>query len=149
MPDTPNNIMTITTANLLDLGTKAADAWNDCDEALTQVSESFGSPFEAMRDHLQRDLIIADREGLDLSCFSGSDSRFKFPEVNAHIIVRISKKPTPHTRLEKAAERVAKLEQELKVAKHQLKALAEELVLKNEVDQVTDKIGLAFQRLAK
>jgi len=51
--------------------------------------------------------------------------------------------------LEKAAERVAKLEQELKIAKHQLKTLAEELVLKNEVDQVTDKIGLAFQRLAK
>jgi len=141
--------MTITTANLLDLGTKAADAWNDCDEALTQVSESFGAPFEAMRDHLQRDLIIADREGLDLSCFAGSDSRFKFPEVNAHIIVRISKKPTPHTRLEKAAERVAKLEQELKIAKHQLKALAEELVLKNEVDQVTDTIGVAFKRLAK
>lgn len=149
MPAKRNNIMTITTSQLLDLGTQAAEAWSDCDDAMTQLNDAFGAPFEAVRDHLQRDLIVADREGLDLSCFAGSNSRFKFPEVNTHIVVRVTKKPTPHSRLEKAAERVAKLEQELKIAKHQLKALVEELVLKNEVDQVTDKIGLAFQRLAK
>ena len=148
MPTKRNNTMNITTTNLLDLGTKAAEAWSDCDEAMSQLNEAFGAPFEAVRDHLQRDLMIADREGLDLSCFAGESSRFKFPEVNTHIIVRVTKKPTSHTRLEKAAERVAKLEQELKIAKHQLKALTEELVIKQEVDQVTDKIGLAFKRLA-
>lgn len=141
--------MSITTSSLLKLGTLAAESWNDCDIALTQVEESFGAPYEACRDNLQRDLLIADREHLDLSCFAGDDSRFKFPELNTHIIVRISKKPTSHTRLEKAADRVAKLEQELKIAKLQLKSLTEELVLKNEVDEVTDKITLAFKRLAK
>lgn len=141
--------MTITTSSLLKLGTLAAESWNECDIALAQVAEAFGAPYEACRDNLQRDLLIADREQVDLSCFAGSDSRFKFPELNTHIVVRISKKPTTHTRLERAAERVSKLEQELKVARHQLKALTEELILKNEVDQVTDKITLAFTRLAK
>ncbi len=140
--------MTIKTSDLLDLGIETADAWNDCDQALMQVNESFGAPFEATRDHLQRDLIVADREGLDLSCFAGNDSRFKFPEFNAHIIVRICKKPTAHSRLEKAAERVEKLEKDLKIAKQQLKALTEELILKQQVDQVTDKIQLAFKRIA-
>lgn len=141
--------MSITTSSLLKLGTLAAESWNDCDIALTQVAESFGAPFEACRDNLQRDLLIADREQVNLTCFAGDDSRFKFPELNTHIIVRVSKKPTNHARLDKAAERVAKLEQELKIARHQLKALTEELVLKNEVDEVTDKISLAFKRLAK
>lgn len=141
--------MAVTTSSLLKLGTLAADAWNECDNALTALNESFGAPFEACRDNLQRDILIADREGLDYSCFAGNESRFKFPEFNTHIIVRVTKKPTGHTRLEKAAERVAKLEQELKIAKHQLKALTEELVLRHEVDEVTDKIGLAFKRLTK
>lgn len=141
--------MTITTSSLLKLGTLAAEAWNDCDTALTALNESFGAPFEACRDNLQRDMLIADREGLDYSCFSGEESRFKFPEFNTHIVVRVTRKPTGHTRLEKAAERVTKLEQELKIAKHQLKALTEELVLRHEVDEVTDKIGLAFKRLNK
>lgn len=141
--------MAITTSSLLKLGTVAAEAWSDCDNALTALNESFGAPFEACRDNLQRDILIADREGVDYSCFAGEDSRFKFPEFNTHIIVRVTKKPTEHTRLEKAMERVSKLEQELKIAKHQLKALAEELILRHEVDEVTDKISLAFKRLNK
>ena len=61
--------------------------------------------------------------------------------------MRISRKPTPHTKLEKLAEKVAKLEQELKVAKMQLKHTAEQLVAEHKCDQVTDKISLAFTRL--
>ena len=51
------------------------------------------------------------------------------------------------SKLEKLAEKVAKLEQELKVAKMQLKHTAEQLVAEHKCDQVTDKISLAFTRL--
>ena len=139
--------MSIKTSDLLALGDRAASAWDECDVALTALNQSFGTPFEAAKDNLLRDITLAESEGIDLSIFSGTDSRFKFPDYRTNIVVRISRKPTPHTRLEKLAEKVAKLEQELKVAKMQLKHTAEQLVAEHKCDQLTDKITLAFTRL--
>jgi hypothetical protein len=139
--------MTIKTSDLVSLGERAASAWDECDQALAALNQAFGTPFEAAKDNLLRDITIAESEGIDLSVFSGTDSRFKFPDLRTNIVVRISRKPTPHTKLEKLADKVAKLEQELKVAKLQLKHTAEQLVAQRECDELTDKITLAFTRL--
>lgn len=139
--------MTIKTSDLVSLGERAASAWDECDQALAALNQSFGTPFEAAKDNLLRDITIAESEGIDLSVFSGTDSRFKFPDLRTNIVVRISRKPTSHTKLEKLADKVAKLEQELKVAKLQLKHTAEQLVTQRECDELTDKITLAFTRL--
>lgn len=139
--------MTIKLTNLINLGDLAAQAWDECDTALQQLNEGFGKPFEAAKDNLLNDVKEADREGFDLSVFSGGDSKFKFIEHNANIVVRIYKKPTPHTKLEKLAERVQKLENDLKVAKLKLKHEIEQLTLTGECDKVTDKIVLAFNRI--
>jgi hypothetical protein len=139
--------MTVTTTELLTLGKLAAESWNDCDVALAQVQDSFGIPFEAAKDNLLRDVTLAESQGIDLTSFSGTNSRFKFPEYGANIVIRVQRKPTPHVKLEKLAAKVAKLEAELKLAKMQLKHTAEQLVQSKECDEVTDKITLAFTRL--
>ena len=139
--------MTVKTTQLVTLATKAAEAFDEFDEASQQLNNSFGVPYQATRDNLLRDITLADTEGLDLSVFSGTDSRFKFPQFNTNIVVRIHKKPTQHNKLEKLADRVNKLENELKLAKMQLKHEVEELVTKGECDRITDKIVLAFSRI--
>jgi len=139
--------MNIKTSDLVCLGERAASTWDERDRAQTALDVAFGTPFEAAKDNLLRDITIAESSGVDLSIFSGTDSRFKFPDLHTNIVVRITRKPTPHTKLEKLAEKVTKLEQELKVAKMQLKHTAEQLVAQHECDEVTDKITLAFTRL--
>lgn len=146
-PTLPLNQMTIKLPSILKLADTAANAWSECDIALVQVNEAFGTPFEAARDNLLADVTQADNEGFDLSLFSGAESKFKFPEYKTNIVVRISRKPTPHDKLQKLADKVADLEQQLKVAKLKLKQQAELLVQTGECDQVTDKISLAFTRL--
>lgn len=141
------NQMTIKLPSILKLADTAANTWSDCDVALTQVNEAFGTPFEAARDNLLADVTQADSEGFDLGLFSGAESKFKFPQYRTNIVVRISRKPTPHDKLQKLADKVAELEQQLKVAKLKLKQQAELLVQTGECDQVTDKISLAFTRL--
>jgi hypothetical protein len=132
--------MNIKTSDLVCLGERAASTWDERDRAQTALDVAFGTPFEAAKDNLLRDITIAESSGVDLSIF-------KFPDLHTNIVVRITRKPTPHTKLEKLAEKVAKLEQELKVAKMQLKHTAEQLVAQHECDEVTDKITLAFTRL--
>lgn len=139
--------MTIKLPSILKLADTAADTWSECDLALAQVNEAFGTPFEAARDNLLADVTQADSEGFDLSLFSGAASKFKFPQYKTNIVVRISRKPTPHDKLQKLADKVSDLEQQLKVAKLKLKQQAELLVQTGECDQVTDKISLAFTRL--
>ena len=139
--------MTIKLPSILKLADTAANAWSECDIALVQVNEAFGTPFEAARDNLLADVTQADNEGFDLSLFSGAESKFKFPQYKTNIVVRISSKPTPHDKLQKLADKVADLEQQLRVAKLKLKQQAELLVQTGECDQVTDKISLAFTRL--
>lgn len=146
-PTLPLNQMTIKLPSILKLADTAANAWSECDIALVQVNEAFGTPFEAARDNLLADVTQADNEGFDLSLFSGAESKFKFPQYKTNIVVRISRKPTPHDKLQKLADKVADLEQQLRVAKLKLKQQAELLVQTGECDQVTDKISLAFTRL--
>jgi hypothetical protein len=141
--------MTIKTTDLVELGAIAAEAYDECDTALKALNESFGAPYEAAKDNLLCDVTAAENAGLDLSVFSGDKSRFRFPEHNTNIVVRISRVPTSHDKLEKLSAKVNKLEQELKVAKMQLKHAAEALVLTGECDQTTEKIVLAFTRLKK
>ena len=142
-------IMTIKTTDLVKLGSIAAEAFDECDNALKELNDSFGVPYEAARDNLLRDVTLAEQEGLDLSVFSGEQSRFKYPVHNTNIVVRVSRVPTEHTKLLKLSEKVAKLEQELKLAKTQLKHMTEQLVLTGECEQVTKGITLAFSRMRR
>lgn len=142
-------IMNIKTSDLVQLGQTAADAFNEHDNAQTALEESFGTVFNVAKDNLLRDVRLAETQGLDLSMFSGESSRFKFPQFDTNIVVRIQRIPTRHAKLEKLAQKVAKLEQELKVAKLQLKHLGVELVHAGECDEVTDKVTLAFTRMRK
>jgi len=139
----------IRTTDLVSLGATAAEAYDECDTAQTALNASFGVTFEAAKDNLLRDFQLAESEGLDLSCFQGSDSRFKYNQFNTNIVVRITRIPTPHSKLEKLAARVEKLEAELKVAKLQLKHTAEQLVASGDCDERTDKVSLAFTRLKR
>ncbi len=141
--------MNIKTTELVKLGSIAAEAYNECDTALQQLNDAFGAPYEAAKENLLRDVTLADHQGLDLSVFAGEDSRFRFPEHNTNIVIRISRVPTAHERLTKLADKVTKLEKELKLAKMQLKHTAQQLVVTGECDEITDKIVLAFSRLRK
>lgn len=139
----------IRTTDLVSLGALAAEAYDEFDTAQTELNASFGVTYEAARDNLLRDFKLAESQGLDLSCFQGTESRFKYQASNTNIVVRISRVPTGHSKLTKLATRVEKLEAELKVAKMQLKHTAEQLVACGECDEVTDKISLAFTRLKR
>ncbi len=141
--------MTIKTTDLVDLGAIAASAYDECDTAQKELNAAFGVPYDAAKDNLLRDVRIAKEEGLDLSLFSGDSSRFRYRQFNTNIVVKVFNTPTPHERLDKLANKVAELEQKLKVAKMQLKHTAEELVASGVCDEVVDKIVLAFTRLNK
>lgn len=139
--------MTIRTTDLVSLASVAADAYNDFDLANQQLQGSFGLPYAAAKDNLLRDVTLAEAQGLDLSVFSGADSRFKFPAVDTNIVIRVHKKPTLHAKLDKLMEKVNKLETELKVAKLRLKHEAEQLIAAGDCDEITEKIVLAFTRI--
>lgn len=141
--------MTIKTSDLVSLGAVAAEAFDEFDTAQRQLEGSFGVTYAATKDNLLRDVKIAETEGLDLRIFSGDESRFRYPSFNTNIVVRVHRKPTEHTKLEKLAAKVEKLEQELKLAKLCLKHEAEQLVAAGKCDEVTDKIVLAFTRISK
>lgn len=141
--------MAIKTTELVALAATAAEAYDECDTALKELNQSFGLAYEATKDNLLRDVTIAETQGLDLSIFSGEDSRFKFPQYNTNIVVRITRKPTPHTKLEKLLAEVQQLETKLKLAKTKLKNTAEELIIAGQCDETTEKIVLAFTRLRK
>jgi len=141
--------MAIKTTDLVALAATAAEAYDECDTALVELNQSFGVVYESTKDNLLRDVTIAATQGLDLSVFSGEESRFKFPKHNTNIVVRITRKPTPHTKLEKLVSQVEQLEKKLKLAKTVLKNTAEELVLAGEGEETTEKIVLAFTRLRK
>ena len=141
--------MTIRTTDLVDPGAIAAEAYDECDTAQKELNEAFGIPYDASKDNLLRDIRVASNEGMDLSVFSGENSRFKYRQFNTNIVVRITRVPTPHNELDKLTAKVAKLEQDLKVAKLKLKHTAEQLVAQGECDELVDKITLAFTRLSK
>lgn len=139
--------MTIKTSDLVTLGSVAAEAFNEFDVAQTQLNESFGLPYNAAKDNLLRDVTIAEAEGLDLKIFAGSESRFRYPIANTNIVVRVHRKPTAHTKLDKLAAKIARIEQDLKLAKMALKHETEHLIASGSCDEVTDRIVLAFTRI--
>jgi hypothetical protein len=136
------NIITLT-----DLAHTAAGCWDECDHALTALNESYGAPYEASRTNLTKDLIIAESEGLDLSVFSGKESPFRFEDLKVNIAVKIYRKPSEHPKLEAIDAKITKVEKDLKVLKSKRKALIEELEIRNQIHQQTDKIVPAFSRM--
>jgi hypothetical protein len=133
--------------HLVERGRHTAELFDECDQALTALNESFGSPYEAARSNLTTDLQLAEASGLDLNVFQGSESLFKFPEFGTNIIVRVTKAPTGHAKLDKIDARIEKLERELKVARVERKKLVEQLSIMGTIDLITDKITTAFSRI--
>lgn len=137
---------TITT--LVEQARTAAELFDECDKALMELNGSFGAPYEAARQNLTNDLVCVDsRNTVDLSVFQGPESLFKFPEFKTNIIVRVSTIPSPHSTLDKIEDKIEKLEQQLKLAKAERKALVERLKIQGKVDLLTDKITTAFTRI--
>ena len=134
-----------------DLRSKAFDTaklWAACDEALAQVDEAFGTPWQASRDTLNTSLAIADTKGIELEQFQGPESPFKFPEIGTQVIVRVSRLPVPCDELAKLDIRIEKAERELKLLKSKRKGLIEQLKIKG-LDFVTEKVTTAYKRITK
>ena len=136
------NIITLT-----DLAHTAAGCWDECDHALTALNGTYGAPYDAARTNLTKDLVIAESEGLDLSVFSGKESPFRFEDLKVNIAVRVYRKPSEHPRLAAIDAKIEKAEQDLKILKSKRKALIEELEIRNQINQQTDKIVTAFSRM--
>jgi hypothetical protein len=137
----------ITVAKLVEQGRISARLYDECDTALAELNDAFGTPYENARKNLTGDLIKADASDIDLSVFQGEDSLFKFPEFQTNIIVRISHKPTAHAKLERIESEIEVLENKLKLAKLKRKNLIEELKLGRLIEFTTDKIVTAFSRI--
>lgn len=137
----------ITTQTLVSQGRISAERYDSCDTALAELNNSFGVEYEASKSNLTSMLCQADAGELDLSVFQGENSLFKFPEFKTNIVVRIDRTPTPHQKIDKLDEKIADLELKLKLAKSERKALIEQLILKGQVDLLTDKITAVFRRL--
>lgn len=136
-----------TVLKLVEQARTSAELYDECDNALTELNEAFGSPYEASRKNLTDDLILADRQGIDLSVFQGDESLFKFPELRTNIQVRVTRVPTRHDKLEKVDAKITRLENELKLLKEERKTLVKRLLLDGAVDLLTDKIVTAFSRI--
>lgn len=141
--------MILNHSHLITQGRIAAEAWDECDIALTALNEGYGASCEAARTNLTKDLTIAESEGFDLDPFSGKDSNFRFEDLNVNIVVKIFRKPSEHTKLDRIEDRIQQHETELKVLKARRKALIEELLIRQEIHNNTDKIVTAFTRIKK
>jgi len=136
-----------TIGTLVNQGKLAARLYDECDTALSELNEAFGTPYEAARNNLTQDLLKADHKGIDLSVFQGKESLLRFPEFNANIVVRITQIPTAHAKLEKLEQKISDLELKLKLAKLERKQTLEQLKVSEAIDFVTDKIITAFSRI--
>lgn len=138
---------TQTFSSLVNSAKLAAESWNEFEIAQLACNQAFGVPFDAAKETLVTNVVLAESQNFDLSVFNGKESAFKFPDIETHIIVRVTRRPTPHTKLDKIDTKIEELEQKLKVAKVERKKLIEQLAITGGVDLVTDKINLAFTRL--
>ena len=127
---------------------KAATLWLECDDALSEVEETYGTPWEAARQTLTSALTIADGDGIDLEPYQGPESLFRFPEMGTMVMVRISRVPVPTDELDRINIRIEKLERELQLARNKRKAYIAALKIKAH-DFVTEKISTAFKRIAQ
>jgi hypothetical protein len=132
---------------LVDQAKLSASLFDECDTALTELNEAFGTPYEASRKNLTNDLIVAEKAGIDLSVFQGEESLFKFPDFRTNIQVRITRVPTRHDKIEKIDTKITRLENELKLLKAERKLLIQRLLSDGVVDLLTDKIVTAFTRI--
>ena len=134
--------------NLIKQARHAATSWLECDDALLQVNESFGQCFEAGRDNLNSQLMVAESSGFEMDQLQGPESAFRFPDLGALVMVKIHRLPVPCSGLEILDTRIEKMEKELKLLKIKRKAMIEKLKLKNH-DFVTSKITTAYKRIIK
>jgi len=139
--------MKISIDSIVKQGHVSAERYDACDNALSELNQSFGVEYESAKSNLTSMLVRAEREDVDLSVFQGDESLFKFPEYKTNIVVRVDRIPTPHTKIDKLDEKIADLELRLKLARVERKALIEQMVLKGQVDLLTDKISAIFRRL--
>lgn len=137
----------VTTHSLVEQGRISAERYDACDNALSELNESFGTEYEAARSNLTTMLYHADHSGLDLSVFRGENSLFRFPEFRTNIVVRIDRVSSPHSKIDKLNEKISDLERKLKIAKIERDSLIKQLDLTGAVDLVTDKITAVFRRL--
>ena len=137
----------LTVKALVDQGEIAAERYDACDNALQQLNEGFGVEYDSAKKHLQAMLVKADASSMDLSVFQGDESLFKFPDFKTNIVVRIDKVPTPHDKLDKLDDQIAELEKKLKLKKSERKALVEQLMIKGQIDLLTDRVSAIFRRL--
>jgi len=126
----------------------AATLWANYDKELAQLDSTLKSPWEASRDSLNTALTIADNKGFDLAHFQGPDSPFKFPELGAQVIVRVSRLPVPCEELAKIDIRIEKAERELKLRKSKRKSLIEQLKIKG-LEFITEKVTTAYKAFTK
>lgn len=126
----------------------ASHAWLECDEALAQVNESHGMPYEAARKSLNSKLLQASSEEFDLDQLKGKDSPFIFPDPGVHVIVRVHQLPAPTDQLAKARTRREKAQLQFELAKKAEKDLIAKLAMQGHEFHV-EKVTTAFKRTAK
>lgn len=137
----------LTVKALVDQGEIAAERYDACDNALQQLNDGFGVEYDSAKKNLQDMLVKADASSMDLSVFQGEESLFKFPDYKTNIVVRIDRIPTPHDKLDKLDDQIAELEKKLKLKKSERKALVEQLMIKGQIDMLTDRVSAIFRRL--
>ena len=140
--------MTITLRQLLNKGRTAAERWRECDDALTLLQDTYGDPYEDARNVLNDKLLLAEGEGFDLrGNFQGKKNAFKYPDLNAQIVVRIHTVFGGHETLTALEEKKAELLKEAKVVDAHIKAVQTELLIKKQIRSSTHKITTAFKSL--
>ena len=137
----------LTVKALVDQGEIAAERYDACDNALQQLNDGFGIEYDSAKKNLKDMLVKADASSMDLSVFQGEESLFKFPDYKTNIVVRIDRVPTPHDKLDKLDDQIAELEKKLKLKKSERKALVEQLMIKGQIDMLTDRVSAIFRRL--
>jgi|TARA_E500000178_G_C16533041_1_gene535324 hypothetical protein len=127
-------------------GRNAALLWDECDEALASVNETFGEPFESARDTLNASLLSAASSEIDFETFKGNNNPLRFEDLKIMVIVRPSVLPVPDKRLDILNVRIEKAEETLKLLKAERKSLIEKLKIKGH-EFVTEKVITAFRRI--
>ena len=145
---TPSHLINMTNDRLQAKAFAAATLWANYDKELTQLDSALKAPWEASRDSLNTALTIADNKGFDLAHFQGPDSPFKFPELGAQVIVRVSRLPVPCEELAKIDIRIEKAERELKLLKSKRKSLIDQLKIKG-LEFITEKVTTAYKAFTK
>lgn len=135
---------------LLSNGKEAATYWRDVNDQLDLIQDSGSSQkYDHARELVQHELTKQALIGEDLSVFQGKDSPFIFPEEECHIVVRMNRIITPHTKLETIQEKIDKKKLELKKLEADLKAEQQKLLIDEKVQEIVEKVSLQFRNYKK